>query len=82
MADPEEPVFVPPVRTKPISKPSGRNVTANFPKAVEQDFLVYRLSHGQYNIFDKDDTAQPINVRPLSREDVNAEIQKVLAGGK
>jgi hypothetical protein len=75
--EPEE-ANPPPLAAK--AKPTGRDVTKHFPKAVEEDFRVYKTPAGNYNVYDADNLAKPCNPRPISKAEVDACIRSTLAG--
>jgi hypothetical protein len=64
------------------AKPEGKDVTKHFPKAVEEDFRVYKLQDGSYNVFDADDLSRPVNDEKLTKPEINTCIRGVLAAAK
>lgn len=57
--------------------PLGRDVTKRFPKAVEEDFLVF-ADGGAFSVVEVDEPTEALNNKPLKRKDVDAFIQKYL----
>jgi hypothetical protein len=69
--------------TNPVEKTEpevnrGVDVTKNFPKAVDEDFLIFREKKNCHYIYDPDDMAAPINKEPLVRSDIEKYIIKYL----
>jgi len=60
------------------SGPLGTEVTKNFPKAIEQDFKVFK-HESQYLIYNAEDLTKPIDGCPVAKAGVNALIEKELA---
>lgn len=59
--------------------PLGRDVTKRFPKAVEEDFLVF-ADGGAFSVVEADEPTEGLNDKPLKRKDVDPFIRKYLEG--
>ena len=70
---------------KPIqAKAAGKDVTARFDKAVEQDLKVFRVGKGadaRYFVYDADNLAKSINEKGMDEEGVDAVVQEFLKRG-
>jgi hypothetical protein len=78
----------PPKETKPEGKvvlaepedsKKGRDVTQRFPLAVENDFIVLRVTEG-YLVYDEDDLSKSMNEKPVKKNEVTGVIRKALEG--
>jgi hypothetical protein len=62
---------------KPVSKAAlkklGVEVTDRFPRAIDEDYRVFRRGK-EYWVYDVDDLAAPVNAEPLNRSEVDATI--------
>jgi hypothetical protein len=56
---------------------SGKNMTNRFPKAAEEDFIVYKHD-GVYFVFDEDDATRPINEVGVEKKFVDSIIEGAL----
>lgn len=83
---PPKPKDQPPVKGKPSSTKSeeksektslGKDVTAKFPKAGEEDFKVFTKDRG-YWVAESDDPTTPLNETKLKKDEVDAFIDKYL----
>ena len=76
---PEAPAPEAPKEEPESVKPEGRDVSKRFPKAVEQDFMVFAVAGG-LNVFDMDDLTAALNSKPLKKAEVMPFVEKVLKG--
>jgi hypothetical protein len=56
----------------------GRDVTKNFPQAVDEDFKVYKKGT-VYFVYDLDDVSSPLNAEGVAKTEVDAIIQEALS---
>ena len=63
---------------QPAAVPKGKDVTAKFPAAVEEDFKVYQLNN-RYFVYDTDDLSRPLNEVGLGVKVVEKYIHEKLA---
>lgn len=61
----------------PKSNPLGRDVTKRFPKALEEEFLVF-ADGGAFSVSEADEPAEALNNKPLKRKDVDSFIREYL----
>lgn len=59
----------------PAGPDKGEDVTDKFPKALEEDFKVFRTAKNEYWIYDNDAPEVRLNSKSLKRADVNKFIQ-------
>ena len=69
-------------QSKATGKPEGRDVTKQFPKAVEEDFKVFKLIDGLYNVYDVDDQSKPCNNKPIPKAEIDIAIRSAMAGAQ
>lgn len=70
---------VAPVVAPVVHPPKGRDVTKNFKRAVDEDYLVYKTTAG-YTVYDKDDPSKPLNEEPIQKAAVDRFILKQISG--
>lgn len=49
------------------TRPKGKDVTADFPLAVEQDFLVFKTGRELF-VYDSDDLTRPLNEKGITKQ--------------
>ena len=64
------------VPVPPVAR--GKDVTKNFKRAVDEDFLVYKVAGG-YNVHDADAGDKPLNASPITKPEVDKFILKQVA---
>lgn len=75
---PAAPPAAPPPPPPPPAVPEGKNVTADFESAVDEDFRVYKVKDG-FNVYDADDLSAPVNEKPVKKAEVEGVIKAKLA---
>jgi hypothetical protein len=55
--------------------PQGKDMTVKFPKAVEQDFKVFKRD-GSFYVYNGDDLSQPLNETGVDRDEVDGVVAK------
>jgi hypothetical protein len=78
--DPAEAPPAPPAASLPRAtqvRPKGKNVTAKFPRAVDEDYLVFQ-DDTQFYVYDIDEPAKSLNDKGLKRGEVVKFIQERL----
>ncbi len=71
--DPEEDPTLPPPpppSTEPVENPLGKDRTEKFPKAAEEDFMVFYKRGKGFSVVEADEPTVPLNEDPLKKDEV------------